>query len=148
MKFEDSQYFHDLEHISFEFPFGQFYFMEKFMISEIIPEIHLNWDKVKELISLAIEYYGADAKIGFISNRINSYSTEPESWIKLEKNYNFIVASAIVSYTPINYMNATLEKRMSKNSMKRCDNLDEAINWMLNLNEFKPKGALTTKTKN
>ena len=47
-----------------------------------------------------------------------------------------IVASAIVYYNDFTYKNASLEKLFSKKSIKRCINLDEAIQWMKNLKEF------------
>ena len=33
-------------------------------------------------------------------------------------------------------MNATLEKRFFNKSMKRCNSLGEAINWMSNIHEL------------
>lgn len=137
MKFEDCPYSQKLKYKKFDLSFGDIYFLENFIITEIKSGIHLDWGKVEELISLIFEYYGDNPKIGFMSNRVNSYSTEPESWIKLEKKYDIVVASAIISYNQIGFINANIEKKFSKKSIKRCKDLDSAIDWILNLKEFK-----------
>lgn len=136
MNFENSKYFNLLKHSKIEFSFGTFFFLDKFVVSELNEGIHFDWSKIEEVISAIAEHYGDDFKIGYISNRIKSYSIVPQHWINFHKEYNFIVASAIVSYNDFNYMNATIEKHFSKNSIKRCNDLDEAINWIENLKEF------------
>jgi len=136
MKFKDSSFFNSLTFKPIHLPFGTFYLFEDFLISEINAEIHFDWQMVEILISNLVEHYGKDINIAYISNRINSYSFDPSSWTKFEKDYNFVVASAIVSYTNRNVINATIEKHISQNSIKRCSNLNQAIGWVTNLKEF------------
>lgn len=137
MTFENSKYFNLLKHSKIEFSFGNFYLFDKFIISEINEGIHFDWDKIQQVIAALIDYYGSNLKIGYISNRVNPYSIEPQLWIRFQRDYGFIVASAMVSYTELNYINASIEKRFSEMSIKRCGSLDEAINWIKNLKEFK-----------
>ena len=33
-------------------------------------------------------FYGKNAKLGYISNRVNSYSMNPQAWDKVQKKYN------------------------------------------------------------
>jgi hypothetical protein len=136
MTFEDSKYFKQLKHTKIELTFGTFYLFDTFMISELNEGIHFSWKKVEQLAEALVTHYGTEIKIGYISNRVNSYSFEPQRWIDFNKTYGFIVATAIVTYSGFNYMNATIEKRLSGHSLKRCKSLDIAINWMLNLREF------------
>jgi len=136
MTFENSKYFKELEHSKVEFSFGKFYLLDTFIISELNEGIHFDWEKIQEVIGMLLDRYGYNIKIGYVSNRINSYSIEPQLWVDFQRDYGFIVASAIVSYSDFNYMNATIEKQFSKNSIKRCISLDEAINWIKNLEEF------------
>lgn len=137
MTFENSKYFNLLKHSKIEFSFGNFYLFDKFIISEINEGVHFDWDKIQQVIAALIDYYGSNLKIGYISNRVNPYSIEPQLWIRFQRDYGFIVASAMVSYTELNYINASIEKRFSEMSIKRCGSLDEAINWIKNLKEFK-----------
>lgn len=139
MRFEDSKYFKLFPSVKVNFPFGDFYLLDHFVISELHDGIHFDWDKIQEVIGMLIDHYGVKPQIGYLSNRINSYSIEPQLWLEFHRDYDFIVASATVSYTDFNYLNATIEKHFTTTSLKRCFSLDEAIDWMSNLEEFNQK---------
>lgn len=136
MKFEDSKYYNTIKSTKIEMPFGVFYFCEKFFLSELNEGVHFDWDKIEAVVNELFTFYGKDVRLAYIPNRINSYSINPHYWEKVDKKYNIIVASAIVTYNDMTYMNATLEKRFFNKSIKRCNSLDEAIKWTLNLKEF------------
>ncbi|MFY0714195.1 hypothetical protein J1D01_10990 [Seonamhaeicola sp. NFXS20] len=136
MKFKNSKFFNNLKHVEIVKPFGNFYFFEKFILSEINDGVHFDWDMIKEVMDEAITFYGSDVKLGYISNRVNSYSMNPQSWNMVKEEYNIIVASAIVTYSTMTFMNATIEKQFSDNSIKRCLSLEEAINWTVKLKEL------------
>ncbi len=137
MKVEDSKY-SILKHKKIILPFGDFYFFDKFVVSEIHEGVHFDWKKVKQLIDYVYKHYSDNFNIAYVSNRVNSYSSEPQSWIKLRASgYDFIVAVAIVVYDEINFETATLEKLFANKSLKRCFSIEEAINWVLDLDEFK-----------
>lgn len=136
MRFEDSKYYKELDHKKIIFSFGNFYLCNNFFIAELSEGEDFDWKKIELVISKVIEFYGNDIKLGYISNRINSYSLDPHSWDKAHKKHGIVVASAIVCYTDFTYKNASLEKLFSKKSIKRCINLDEAIHWIKNLKEF------------
>jgi hypothetical protein len=48
----------------------------------------------------------------------------------------------VVTYSDFGYLNSSLEKHFFKKSLKRCRKLDEAIEWVLQLDEFKQKAKL------
>lgn len=137
MRFEDSKLSQTLNYKKITLPYGDFYFFDKFVISEINEGVHLDWDKILRLIGVMIDFYGKDLKIAYISNRINAYSIEPQLWMQFEKEYNFIITSAIVVYNDLNYINASIEKQFSSSSIKRCGSLEIALHWINNLKEFK-----------
>lgn len=137
MNFENTDYYHKLKSKKITLPFGNFYLTDKFIVAEINEGEHFEWEHVESLIPPFVDYYGENFKLAYISNRVNSYSYDPQSWMRFEKEYDFIVASAIVSYHELNKMNASLDKLMSQKSIKRCDTIKEAIKWVLNLEEFK-----------
>ncbi|WP_053978073.1 hypothetical protein [Mangrovimonas xylaniphaga] len=136
MRFEDSKYFHEFKHVKVEFSFGNIYFFDKFILSEINEGVHFDWEKIEEVIAFAMDHYGPNFKIAYISNRVNSYSLDPHSWSRFQDELDHIVASAIVYYSYINFMNASIEKLFSPSSMKRCETLEEAMEWVQNLREF------------
>ena len=137
MFFEKSNYFKLLNHHKITLSFGDFYLLDNYIIAELHDGTHLDWSKMQELATELIRHYGFELKIGFIANRVNSYSSDPHVWTLFDQEFGFIIATAIVVYDDISYMNATLEKQLSSTSLKRCSSLEEAIHWMENLREFK-----------
>jgi hypothetical protein len=137
MTFSDSTYSSSSEKIkTVEFPFGNFYLAEKYVVSEVNADTHIDWDKSTAVFDIIEEYYPKGHKIGFISNRINAYSSDPNYWSRLNSKYDCIAAFAIVSYSDLGYQNATLEKLFADRSLKRCSSLQEAIEWVLKLKEL------------
>jgi len=137
MKFEDSTISKKFTYTKKTLAFGEFYFMDTFIIAEMKQGIHLSWNKIVEMINLIHLHYGVNCKIAYVSNRINSYSFDPNHWVYFFKHYDFLVASVSICYSEMNYINATLEKKFSSKSVKRSNSLEEAISWVLNLDEFK-----------
>ena len=136
MKIEESKYI-KLNHKKINFPFGTFYCFDAFLLAELNQGIHFNWERVKEVADSALNYYGENIKIAYISNRINSYSIEPQSWLKFEQKYNFFEATAIVVYDSKKGLSVELEKLFTKELIVIFKTLDEAINWALELKENK-----------
>ena len=137
MKFEESTISRQHQFTKKTLDFGQFYFFNKFIIAEMNYGIHLDWSKIQKMVDAIILHYGANFKIGYISNKTNSYSYEPTLWDTFYKNYDFIIASVSVCNSDLDYFNATMEKHFSKKSLKRTENLEDSISWVLNLEEFK-----------
>ena len=137
MKFENSKYSKLLEYKKIEFPFGNIYSTKQFVISELNEGIHVDFTMVSELIDKFSEDISSSTKIGYIANRMNAYSFEPQLWLDFNNEYDFLIASAVVTYSDFGYLNSSLEKHFFKKSLKRCHSLDEAIEWMLELDEFK-----------
>lgn len=137
LNFETSHLASIYQHHKLTLDFGLFYFCDHFVIGEINEGIDYNWEKVETLAMMIVEHYGNNPKLGYISNRVNSYSVNPKLWDKFHNTYYFIVANAIVSYNKFGSLNANLEKMLTKQSTKRCSSLEEAIEWITNLKEFK-----------
>ena len=129
MKVENSKYVR-LEHKKINFHFGNFYFFNDFIIGELNEGIHFDLVKILQVVDKINNYYGENFKLVYIANRINSYSTDPQSWPKLQAiGHNFIVATALVSYNDIGFKVAAVEKQISKTYLKRYNNLNDAIIW-------------------
>ncbi|AUP77473.1 hypothetical protein C1H87_01545 [Flavivirga eckloniae] len=117
-------------------PFGNFFLCEKFIISELHTGVHFDWPKIEMVIKNVFKFYGENTRLGYISNRINSYSVSPQDWEKAEQ-YNLMTGIAIVYYNYMTYLNISLEKRFLKVNFHPCLSLDEAIEWVLGLEESK-----------
>lgn len=132
MKVEDSKYL-QLEHEEIKLPFGNFYFFEKFIVSEMNEGIHFDWQRVKILSDLMVSHYGKEKQqLVYLSNRVNSYSIEPQSWLKFDKKYNLFKASGIIAYDQRGGLSVVLERIFSKEKIKRFRSLKEAVDWAHN----------------
>ena len=116
--------------------FGVFYFFKNFVIAEIHQGVIYNWDNAQDVIKAIDEHYGDNAKICYISNRINKYSINPTDWIKFYNSHsnNKLNGYAIVSYSKIGRINALIEKLFIKANFERFSNLYDAIEWSKNVN--------------
>jgi hypothetical protein len=136
MEFEKSPYFEIYKPYKLKLVFGNYYFCKNLVIGELFEGTHFNWSMAKNLISEIHNHYGKKAKVCYIANRINAYSIDPQNWLRIEKESDILIASAIVVYNKASYINASLEKHFTQKSIKRCLSLDEALDWVKNLKEF------------
>ena len=139
MNFENSKYSKLLDYNKLEFPFGTIYTTDHLVISEFNEGVHVDHAIAGELITTFTDDIRNGIKVGYIANRINSYSFDPQVWLDFNNEYDFMVATAIVSYNNFSYLNSTIEKHFFSRSLKRCHKLDEAFEWMIELEEFRDK---------
>lgn len=137
MRFEKSPYYNAMAFKKTTLPIGDFYMLEFFVIAEIKEGMHIGVEACQEIIIALVAHYGEDLKIGFISNRIHSFSIDLRQWVKYNTDFDFIMATAIVFYDDLNFNIATIEKKLANYSTKRCHDLGQAIEWMHSLKEFK-----------
>ena len=143
MTFENSSYYSTTASKKVSLPIGDLYFLDVFCIAEFKDGVHIGTEEAEDIIIALVDHYGEDLKIGFISNRVASFSIDLRQWVRFNTDYGFIVATAIVVYDDLNFNIATIEKKLSQYSTKRCYSLDQAIEWMGNLEEF----SAVTKAK-
>lgn len=136
MRLELTTYYKEHSSYKLEMPFGTFYLFGKFYVAEINEGVHLNYTKLRAIFEEIIDFYGKDAKIGFISNRIHTYSTEPHVFNIVDMEFPILVASGFVVYNERAYRNATLEKIITRKNIRRFNDLEEAIEWVTNLKEL------------
>jgi len=108
---------------------GNYYFFEKFIVSEIHEGVHFNWKKAKEVIDLAYQYYGPEPKLVYVSNRVNSYSIVPQDWVKFFKEKHPLKAMAVVCNKKAGMSNLVFEKLFFTSIIKRFTTLKEATIW-------------------
>lgn len=114
---------------------GTYYFFEDFVISEINEHALFNWEEAEEILEIAKEFYGDISGKSYISNRVNPYSVVPTDWLKFFKKNLWFSRYAIVTYTPKTWTNALMEKMFVRMSMRRFKDLEEAIDWVSDLNK-------------
>lgn len=108
---------------------GNFYFFNKFIVSEMNQGAIFSWEDSLEIQSIAIDYYGEQKPIGYISNRVNKYSVRPTDWLKFKKMRN-LTGYAIVAHTEQGWINALIERLFFKGNMERFRSLYDAVEWI------------------
>lgn len=136
MHFENSLLSKSLSYEKLTLDFGTNYLFENFFIMEVNEGVHFNFDKLNELLTEIIEYYGFHKKLAYIANRVNSYSIDPILWSYFDKDDSLLVAASIISYNESSFMNANIEKQLASISVKRSSSLEEAIGWVQRLSEL------------
>lgn len=136
MHFENSLLSKSLSYEKLTLDFGTNYLFENFFIMEVNEGVHFNFEKLNELLTEIIEYYGFHKKLAYIANRVNSYSIDPILWSYFDKEDSLLVAASIITYNESSFMNANIEKQLASISVKRSSSLEEAIGWVQRLSEL------------
>lgn len=124
--------FRDKYLTKFEFEFGVFYVFDRFIIGEIREGGHYNWEKAKILTNKVYKYFGTeDVDLSYISNRIHSYSIEPQDWLDFFK-HNKLKSVGVVTYNETGTISIALERIFSKAPIKMFSSLESAVSWVLN----------------
>lgn len=131
---KETTYYRKALHV-LNYPFGEFYLFDDYIVSEIKAGEVVSWDTVGKLLVTDIrEIYGTRSKeLVYISNRVNKYAVMPSDWIKFKRNDCNIKAYAIVSYNKRGYFNALLEKLFFSSRLQFFTSLDCAISWATEL---------------
>lgn len=130
VKFEEYANRKQIDYFKVKLPFGELFLCDNFFVSEILSETHIDEDKMLKIVETILKYYGKNVKICYISNRINSYSSNPVLWAKVLKKYDVFSSGAIVYLNLSGYMNFEVEKNICKKEMKSFKTLDDALSWI------------------
>lgn len=112
------------------YPFGNVFIFDGYIISEINRGISLSWEAhAKRIVEDVFCYLGTDGKdLIYISHRINSYSVVPYDWIRFFKSNYQLKEYFIVSEDRLRKLNSHIESLFFNNKIKRFNNLQTAVN--------------------
>ena len=118
---------------SHNFDFGDYYFFENFVVSELKNSITFDWHKAQDLINKALNYYGNDfSQLHLISNRYNNYSVVAQDWKKFLRLYE-IKTYCVVIYSRNAEINVVMEKLFFKtNQIHTFNHIKQALSFVLN----------------
>ena len=143
----NSPFFHEAFQ-ELNYPFGDFFLFETFVVAEIKKDVVLNWhDHAKifvEELSHLYEQKGTD--IVYISNRVNPYSVVPSDWLYFFKHGYSLKGYGIVSYNHKGKLNAALERIFMRSKMQSFSDLDDAIAWAKKINPVASEAELMEKS--
>ncbi len=119
------------EYQIFKYDFGVAEIHDNYIIMVMNEGIIVNFKINKKLTDLAKMMF-KDRPFGYITNRENSYSVDPNVYIETSKIEN-LVGLAIVSKEKIHLITGQVEKIFLKKPMEVFENLEDAISWVKSL---------------
>lgn len=114
---------------------GELYFFEQYVVAEFNEGVNIDFESFNEARILISKFYG-NRSIGFIANRVHSYSIVLTEAPKFYKTFSNVIAYAIVNYSSLSEQIVEIENQLIKNQSLALDNrkqfrdLDAAITWV------------------
>ncbi|HLV39175.1 hypothetical protein [Xanthomarina sp.] len=112
----------------YNFPETEVFVFDEFLICQIKEGESIQPDHNIKLNEI-IQKHFSGKNIAYISNRVNSYSVDPLTYVETEKIPN-LLAIALISQEGIMRRNAEFEKDFYDKPYEIFNNLSEAINWV------------------
>lgn len=107
---------------------GDFWFFEDFIWAEMKEGIHLKIEDAQDIVKLGYHYYKTSGCY-YVSNRINSYSTQVSDFIPLEK-LPFLKGFVMINYSRSNEIVSNVEQLFFKKPFKIFHEEEEAVRWL------------------
>lgn len=110
------------------YPFGNVYIFEKFVVSELNQGETIGWEQTKLIVDDVTTFFNSNGEnVVYIANRINSYSVIATDWLKFFKQRYALKAYYIVSGNNVGTINSAIEKLFFKKKIKHFKSLDDAV---------------------
>lgn len=116
---------------------GEFYFFDKYVITEFKEGVTVNFDTTKDLCFLINKYYGDTQPFGLISNRKHSYAVFPTDYFYLNNMMFNLKGIAVVNHsvnkTHPKFDSEIIEKIICPRPYQSFNDLDLAKDWICSL---------------
>lgn len=106
---------------------GELFVFDEFLICQITEGVNVTPDH-SEILNQVIKKHFQGKDLVYISNRVNSYSVDPLTYVETERIPN-LVAIAMVPDDDIMRKNAEYERNFYDKPYEIFNNLSEAIEW-------------------
>ncbi len=106
---------------------GEFFVFDEFLICQIAEGINITPEH-SEILDHAIKKHFLGKDLVYISNRVNSYSVDPLTYVEVEHIPN-LIAIAMVPDDEVMRKSAEYERNFYDKPYEIFDNLSEAIEW-------------------
>ena len=115
----------------FNYPFGNVYVFDGFVVSELNQGGTIGWEQTKLIVDDVTRFFNSKGEnVIYISNRINSYSVIATDWLKFLKQRHSLKAYCIVSGNNVGTINSAIEKLFFNKKIKHFKTLNEAVNFV------------------
>jgi len=108
---------------------GRFVFYPNFVVGEFNEGVYATFETAIVPIQLALEIYGNDKPVVYISHRLHSYAVDPVGYKEVYDLFPNFEGFAIVATNKRRRMLAHLERLFIKKPIRVFNNLDSAMLW-------------------
>ena len=113
---------------------GDLYFFENYLVTEFNEGENVTFKNFKEVSEAIKEHYG-NSPIGFIANRVNSYSIDLSDHKLLNNGLTNIKAYAVIVHKPMSKQIFEIENHFfnvngSPSNRKSFSNIKDAMEWV------------------
>jgi len=108
---------------------GRFIFYPNVLVVEFNEGVHVTFENSAFPIQVALQIYGSDKPIVYISHRLHSYSMDPMGYREVVELFPNFKGFAIVAQNKRRRMLAHLERLFIKKPICVFDNLESAMLW-------------------
>lgn len=115
----------------YNLPELEIFVLDEFLICQIREGTEIRQEHNVELNEI-IQTHFSNKNMVYISNRINSYSVDPLTFVHIERIPN-LLAIAVIPQTESMRKNAEFERDFYDKPYEIFDNLSEAITWANNI---------------
>ena len=106
---------------------GEFFVFDEFLICQISEGVNVTPEH-SEILNHEIKKHFQGKDLVYISNRVNSYSVDPLTYVETERIPN-LIAIAMVPDDDVMQKNAEYERNFYDKPYEIFNNLSEAIEW-------------------
>ncbi len=108
---------------------GKFTFYSNIIIAEFKEGVYVNFEDAVYAIQVALEIFGTEQPVVYISHRKNSYSMNPASYKEVIDFFPNFAGFAVVTKNKRRRMLAYLERIFIKKPIRVFEEMDDAMLW-------------------
>ena len=114
---------------TYETSIGTFEFYPNITIGVIKEGAHVTFENALVPLQMAVQMYGDDKPVVYISHRLHSYSFDPIGYRDAVRLFPNLIGFAIVANSRRKRMLVALERLFMKKTIEVFDDLDGAFAW-------------------
>ncbi|AXT59691.1 hypothetical protein D1816_04740 [Aquimarina sp. AD10] len=115
---------------TYDLEMGKVIFYKNFLVIEVAEGICFDYDKAEKLSKLTNLHF-EDRPFGYISHRVNSYSTEPTDYLRIKEVFPNLKVFTVVIYNRFQETSVRIENMFYQDGILTFENLEKAKTWVM-----------------
>lgn len=112
-----------------ELGIGNFKFYKNVVIGQVYEGVNVTYENALPLFGLVLDYYSEETPLVYLSDRQNSYSTDPTMYFEVKKIFPNIKGYGMIVYDDLKRRVAALEQKFLEYPTAVFTSRDKALVW-------------------